>query len=493
MEPPNAKIPLRFPQGTAIERTDAVLRRIEEKLIDRDYEDVEFFLTTVGSTGAGEMAGAGAAGSHIGQIHAEFMDAEDRKGNTTELVAEIRKLVGVVPGAEVKVEKEEEGPPTGPPVSIEVSGDDFDTLAQLSERIIREIETVPGLVDLQDDLEAALPELRVEVDRQRAALLGLDTAAIGRYLRTAIFGMESSTFRFGEDEYDITVRLPEAQRNTLDLLDRLRLPVAGGHSVPLSSVCRVEYRGGRGAITRKNQKRVVTISGNNENRGVDKILEEVKPRVADIRMPRGYSVTYAGDTQEMEESGKFLGRAFAMALGLIVVILVIQFNSAVLPLIIMTSVMLSVVGVLWGLMICRLKFGVIMTGLGVISLAGIVVNNAIVLVDCIRQRREEGHGPFDAAVEAGKMRLRPVLLTATTTILGLVPMAIGYSLEIHEWPPRIIAGAESSAWWAPMAVAVIFGLAVATVLTLVLVPVMYTIAESASTAFRTRFPAGEDV
>jgi multidrug efflux pump len=194
----------------------------------------------------------------------------------------------------------------------------------------------------------------------------------------------------------------------------------------------------------------------------------------------------------MRESGIFLMKAFGVASGLILVILVIQFNSAVLPLIIFFSVILSMIGVMWGLLLCGMRFGVIMTGVGVISLAGIVVNNSIVLIDCIHQRREEGLGVLRRGVEAGRLRLRPVLLTATTTILGLLPMAIGYSLEIHSWPPKIIAGAESSAWWAPMAVAVIFGLAMATVLTLVLVPTMYSLAEGFAGRLRRRFiPADE--
>jgi len=183
---------------------------------------------------------------------------------------------------------------------------------------------------------------------------------------------------------------------------------------------------------------------------------------------------------------------FWAALGLILVILVIQFNSVLLPFVIIFSVLLSLIGVMWGLLLCQMRFGVIMTGLGVISLAGIVVNNAIVLVDCIRQRQAEGLNSTEAVVAAGRMRLRPVLLTAITTILGLIPMAVGYSVEVHDWPPRIIAGAETSAWWAPMAVAVIFGLSVATVLTLVLVPVMYSLADSFTVWLRSRVSRGED-
>ncbi len=236
----------------------------------------------------------------------------------------------------------------------------------------------------------------------------------------------------------------------------------------------------------------MTITGNNQDRGVDKILADVRPRVAQIPLPRGYAVVYTGDTQEMRESGIFLMKAFGIASGLILVILVIQFNSVLLPAIIFFSVILSMIGVMWGLLVFRMRFGVIMTGVGVISLAGIVVNNAIVLIDCALQRKAAGLDAREAIVAAGRLRLRPVLLTATTTVLGLIPMVAGWSLDVHHWPPKFVAGAESSAWWAPMAVAVLFGLTVATVLTLVLVPTMFSLAEDFSAALRRRFlPADE--
>ncbi|NLG34292.1 MAG: efflux RND transporter permease subunit [Lentisphaerae bacterium] len=212
----------------------------------------------------------------------------------------------------------------------------------------------------------------------------------------------------------------------------------------------------------------------------------------DILLPRGYAIEYTGDTEEMRESGMFLMRAFGIAAGLILVILVVQFNSAVLPAIIFFSVILSMIGVMWGLLLCGMRFGVIMTGVGVISLAGIVVNNAIVLIDCIRQRQADGLELSEAVISAGRLRLRPVLLTASTTILGLLPMALGYSLEIHSWPPRLVAGTDTSAWWAPMAVAVIFGLAMATLLTLILVPVMYSLAEGLAEAAKRRFLRDDD-
>jgi len=474
-EPRNATINVRFPQGTSIQRTDEVLRRIEPLLAK--HRDIEFYLSTAGAAG-GSHIGSGGSGSHVGHIHIEFRDFADREGSSLELVDRIRSEVGVVPGAELLVEKEKKGPPTGAPVSIELAGDDFETLSDLARRVARQIETVPGLVDLKDDFEEALPELQFRVDRDRTALFGLDTRSVAHYLRTAIFGSEASKYRVEADEFDITVRLRAEERNAADVLDRLLVPTPSGANVPLSSLGTAVYTGGRGTISRKNQKRVITLSGNNQGRGVDKIVHDIRDRLEDFELPAGYSVKYTGDTEEMRKNGVFLAQALFVALALIFVILVAQFNSAVLPLIVSSSVVLSLVGVMWGLVLTGMRFGVIMTGLGVISLAGVVVNNAIVLINCIGLRRKTGLVTLEAIVLAGRTRLRPVLLTAATTVLGLIPMAVGWSVEFHTWPPKFVAGAESSSWWAPMAVAVIFGLSVATILTLVLVPAMYSVADS---------------
>lgn len=485
VDPRNAKVQIRFPQGTPIETTDAAVRQIEAAL--PRHPDIKFVLADVGGSGDFFFGTRGAP--HTAAIHIEFVKAEERTGSTTDLLRRIRDAIPPIPGAEIVVEREEQGPPTGPPVAIEISGDDFDVLAELSADRMARIESIPGLVDLRDDYEEALPELRFLVDRDRAALLGLDTAAVGSYLRMAIFGLEAGRFRTETEEFDITLRLPLSQRESAALLERAYIPVAGGLSVPLSAVGRVEYTAGRGAITRVNQKRAITISGNDAGVGEDILLREVRARLDTIPLPAGYSATYTGRNKERNQSGAFLLRAFVIASALILIILVLQFNSILIPLVIFFSVILSLIGVLWGLILTGMKFGIIMTGLGVISLAGIVVNNAIVLIDCIRRHQQDGLPLTEAIVAAGRQRLRPVLLTATTTILGLIPMAVGWSVEIHRWPPRFIAGSESSAWWAPMAVAVIFGLALATVLTLVLVPLMYSLIEGAIEAVKRRLPS----
>jgi CzcA family heavy metal efflux pump len=473
VDPRNAQVYVKFPQGTSIDRTDEVVRRIEPRLAG---EDVKFVLSTVGAGAGGDaLFGMGTGGPHQARIHIEFKKMEARRGNTLDHVNRFRRAMPVVPGAEILVEREKDGPPTGAPVEVEISGDDFETLRQIASDVSRIVATIPGVVDLRDDFEDALPELQFHVDRERAALLGADTRSIGTFLRMSLYGLEGGRFRGEKDEYDITLRPPEGQRNTLEWLDRVRIPMPSGATVPITSLGEFRYAAGRGAIQRKDQKRVIKISANDAGRGVDKILADVKEKVGALALPRGYAVAYTGENKEMQESGAFLFRAFLVASAAILIILVIQFNSVLVPGIIFSSVVLSLVGVMWGLVVCRMKFGIIMTGLGALTLAGVVVNNAIVLIDCIRQLREEGMPLREAIVAAGVRRLRPVLLTASTTVLGLIPMAVGVSVEIHAWPWRFVGGAESSAWWAPMAVAVIFGLTVATVLTLGLVPAMYSL------------------
>jgi multidrug efflux pump len=474
VDPPSLTVQVRYPEGTGIAKTDATLATIEERLVD--YPDIEFMVSNAGSLGGG--MGASEVGTHVGSITVRFFDFEDRTTSTRATLSRIRDDMPPFPGAEIMVEREEMGPPTGAPVSIEVSGDDFGVLSELAREVQRRVRGIEGLVDLRDDVEDSRPELRFNIDRQRAALLGVNTRMIGGFLRSAVNGMTVSKYRAGEEEYDITVRLPADQRDTALLFEQLSVMSAHGRLVPLSSIGTVEYAGGRGAIKRKDHHRTISIIGNNQDRGVDKILADAKAALADMEVPKGYTIAYTGDNEDMQESGEFLTRSFGLALALIAVVLVIQFNSVLLPGIIMVSVALSLIGVMWGLLICRMKFGVIMTGVGVISLAGVVVNNAIVLIDCISHRQRAGLSVTDAVVAGGRLRLRPVLLTAVTTILGLIPMAIGFSLEIHSFPPHIVTGSETSAWWAPMAIAVIFGLAVATILTLVLVPIMYSLSES---------------
>ncbi len=489
MEPSNATVSVRFPEGVPIEKTDEALRYIEN--VAREFEDVKYALSTAGFVGGRGFGGG--EGKHVGAVSIEFLDIADRSRSSLEIVDDLRARVAHIPGAEVQVERERAGPPTGAAIAIEVVGDDFEILSALSGRIMDRIRGTPGLVDVVDDFEQARPEMRFHIDRRRAALFGLDADSVGRHLRSGIFGQEAGKFRAGEDQFDIVVRWPLDARTGIAVLERIFVPTADGRRVPLSSLGRFEYTEGLGSIRRKDQERVVTITGAaSAGRTSAAVLEDVRPLVDEIPLPEGYSIAYGGDDEEMRVSGAFLQQAFLVALGLIAVILVIQFNSVVYPFIIMFSVLMSIMGVLVGLLVTRMTFVVIMTGVGVISLAGVVVNNSIVLVDCFLQHRRAGLAVDEAMVQAGRQRLRPVLLTAITTILALTPMAMGFSFDFHTWPPSIMTDAETAAFWAPMAVAVIFGLAVASLLTLIQVPVMCSLAETIRLFFRRHAPADDN-
>lgn len=468
-DPRRAVISIRCPQGTNIRQTNQLARLIEQRLAPY-AADLDRVITSVGAGGAGDPLGS-SGGEHLATITLAFHDYEVRRRPSAQVVAAIRHDLADLAGAEIKVDKEEEGPPTGSAVTIHLIGEDFAELERLSEAARRRIANVPGLVNLRSDHEAARPELAFRVDRRRAMLLGVNTAVVGNFLKTAVFGSEVGKYRQFNDEYDITVRLPESQRQNIDDIFRLRVPNARGQSVPLSSLGEFSYTGGYGTIRRINQKRVVTLTADAEGRLDTEVLADVKHRLSQLDVPPGYEIRYAGKDEEQQKAQAFLSKAFVIAVLLIAMILVAQFNTLSVPFIIMMTVILSLIGVFVGLIVCAMPFGIIMTGVGVISLAGVVVNNAIVLLDYTRQLQRRGLDLIPAAVQAGATRLRPVLLTAATTILGLIPMAVGVSYDFHtfQWATR----SESSQWWASMAIAVIFGLGFATLLTLLVVPTLY--------------------
>ena len=606
-DPERAFISIRAPQGTNIHETDRIARIIEERIKPYEpwFEDV---ITNVGSAGSGMDLMASAGGPHLANITMVFYDFVVRTRPSREIIAAIRKDIADIPGVELKVEREKEGPPTGAPVTVRIVGEDFKTLERLSDRAMRLIADVPNLVNLRSDLEATRPELAFTVDRRVAALLGVDTATVGNFLKMAIFGTKVGTYRQFNDEYDITVRLPLKDRVQIDDLYRLQIPNAAGEAVPLSSLGRFEYKGGFGTINRVDQKRVVTLTADTEGRLSSEVLADVQRRLlplgesrvlakdvlnwdalrrdltearngsasnilariwqvlpaktaasldsvlaagvpdeeaktqileaintaigkpdlyraedfpdrdlpspagelakqdlrdlsnaeiqflnrqalvaaipgvvapsARLDLPPTYEIRYAGEKEEQDEAQAFLGKAFGIAVLLITLVLVIQFNSLLVPIIIMTTVVLSLIGALFGLLVVGLPFGIIMSGIGVISLAGVVVNNAIVLLDYTRQLQARGMGLVEAAAEAGATRLRPVMLTAATTIIGLIPMAIGVSYDFHTFSWALKS--ESTQWWRNMAVVVMFGLGFATILTLVVVPSLYVMLTRAS-------------
>ncbi|UCG38104.1 MAG: efflux RND transporter permease subunit [bacterium] len=471
-DPNRAMIQIEAPPGTNLDTSDEMAARLER--VVRDEKDLKFIIGEVGVT---EDFSAGTQ-SNRSRITLEFLDREDRSESSRLVVDRIRQAVTGLAGADVRVEKERMGPPVEAPVVIKIRGQDVAVLVELVDTVKGMIADVPGLVDVEDDLSRANPEIAIHVDREKAALLGLSTIEISNTIKAAVNGWKLGDYREGENEYDIIARLPERSRQSLVQVASLLIPTRTGDPVPLSSVATLEMRTGFGAIRHLDQKRLIRIKGNTAGRSSLEIVQDIRNRLRALDLPAGYSISYGGDYEEQTKASSFLSKAFVVAIFLIFMVLLSQFNSLPQTLIVISSVILSLMGVFFGLMVTGMPFGIIMTGVGVISLAGVVVNNAIVLIDYINLLRKDGMELTEALIRAGTVRFRPVMLTAITTILGLIPMATGLSFNFAE--RRFQVGGESAEWWGPMAVAVIFGLAVATLLTLVVVPVLYSISETAS-------------
>ncbi|MEW5807275.1 MAG: efflux RND transporter permease subunit [Acidobacteriota bacterium] len=481
VEPNNIFIRVDAPAGTNLEASDGIVKKIETKVIDTP--DMENFISNIGTQG--DIISIGPAtgeATNKSQIIIDLHNQEDRKQSSFKTLERLREEMKDIGGAEIETVKEEQGPPTGPPVNIDIAGDDFDVLVRLSNEIKEKIKDIPGLVNLRDNYDEGKPEIHVKVDRILATFAGLNTEKVANAIRTAINGTEASKYRVGEDEYDITVRLsPESRKNLEDLKSLTIANQETGFQIPITALAEIKIGVGPSTIIRKNLKRVITVQADvvkTKGRTENTIRNEAMEILKDFPLPPGYRISFTGQNEEQEESEKFITWAFWIAILLIALVLITQFDSLILPLTIMISVILSLIGVLWGLIITRTPFGIVMTGIGVISLAGVVVNNAIVLCDFIVQLRQRGYPKIDAIVEAGVIRLRPVMLTAVTTVLGLIPLTTGISFDFIDFKWTI--NGESSQWWGPMGVAVIFGLSFATILTLVVVPITYYMLDSVS-------------
>ncbi len=501
-----------MPISTDIEVSDSVMRVFEEKvfkILEPDMEIVKSVLTITGKGAVGQNEGFTGRGGmpNKGLITINFIDFKDRGGIST---AKILKhlsdsLVGLYPGINLSVEKQREGAPTGKPINLEVSGSNFDELLQVTDDIRAVINkaNIPGIEGLQIDLDVGKPELLVNIDREKARRFGLSTGQVGDAIRTSLFGKEISDYKDGEDEYKIVMRLDDKFRYSISDIINQRITFRSQSSgkivqVPISAVADFKYSSTYGAITRKDRNRLITIYSNVlEGYNANEINVELKKIMADYQMPVGSKYKFTGEQEEQAESMAFLIKALIIALALIMIILVSQFNSFVKPAIIMFSVVMSTIGVFGGLATFKMDFVVIMTGIGIVSLAGVVVNNAIVLIDYIgllKKRKKEELGladneymPIDIAkqciVDAGKTRLRPVLLTAITTVLGLMPLATGFNIDFisffNTFNPDIYFGGDNAVFWGPMSWTVIFGLSFATFLTLVIVPSLYHVLYSA--------------
>jgi multidrug efflux pump subunit AcrB len=486
---------LKMPVGTRVEVTDSIARILEKRIygvIGEHNHDVESVITNV-AIGAGDPTEATATGvsqSNLAKVGVAFKELSEQTGPHTGLYMDkIREVVKGIPGAEISVDQESSGPPQGKAIAIEVSGDDYPKLAALSKKVTRYIDSlkIGGVEQLRSNLEDRNPEIAVNIDRTRANREGISTAQIGSEVRTSIYGYEASKFKTPDDEYPIQVRYAKPYRDDIGTV--LNAPLsfrdATGaiRQVPISSVAQVSYGTTYGGIKRKDTKRIITVSSNvlNGFTGPD-VVANIARALKSFPTPNGYTVKMGGAQEDQKETSDFLGVAAFGALGLIFLVLVTQFNSVSKPLIILTEVIFSVIGVLLGLAITGMNISIVMTGVGIIALAGIVVKNGILLVEFTDMLRAQGMGLREAIVLAGRTRLNPVILTATAAILGLIPLAIGLNIDFYELfnsgHPHFFIGGESVVFWGPLAWTIIFGLSFATLVTLVVVPVMYLLSES---------------
>jgi CzcA family heavy metal efflux pump len=487
IDPRIAFVQVEAPSGTRVEQSDSYARTVEQAI--DEIPDLKVYVTEVGASGDATFGGTGDAPPHLTRLTMEFVSHELRKNSSRDMLERLRNMLSGFTGAELTIDKQEEGPPTGPPVNIEIVGEDFETLGEIGAQVKQRIESIPGLVNLADDFDRGLPQLVVRPDLDKAARMGLRTMDLASTILTAVKGDDVGKYRVGEDEYDIVVRYARPARGSAEDLQNVTV-FYEGENIPLLSFASVEFDTGLASINRIDGKRVVTVSGDvatgfNGNA----VLAEAQQRLAGFELPPGYRFEYTGESEDQEEASAFLSKAFVVAIMLIFVVLVTQFDSVMIPGVILFTVILSLIGVFLGLLVTHTPFGIIMTGVGVISLAGIVVNNAIVLLDYIQQLRASGMEEYEAIRTAGRIRFRPVVLTAITTILGLIPLTTGVAVNFDQivtghWGRVVTIGGESSQWWGPMGVAVIWGLAVATFLTLVVVPVMYSVIGTQRRFFR---------
>lgn len=484
---------LKMPVGTKTSHTDSVTKTLEDKVfqvVGNNNPIVESIISNVAVGATDPFAGERGTQPHLGRIQISFVEYEKRHGKrTSEIVDSLRKTIKEIPGAEVSVSGEQNGPASGAPVNIEVVGEDFDEIVATAVDLKNYLERVniEG-VQLRMDVDVTKPELTLTIDRERATREGLSTSQIGMQLRTALFGYEASKLKEGEEEYKIQVRYSDMLRNNLTDLQNSKITYrdfATGQvrQVPISNVVKFDYNSSLGGVKRKNLKRVISIYSNlPESMDPNRVNAQIGSAIAQYKnKPASITIRQTGQQEEQEETIRFLGVALIMALGLIYGVLVLQFNSLAKPMIVLTEIFFSVIGVLIGFAITGMTMPTIMVALGVVGLAGIVVKNAILLIEFTDELRARGMKTKEAIIQAGKIRIIPVLLTALATILGLLPLAVGFNLNwislFQEFKPHIFFGGDSVVFWGPLSWTLIFGLIFAFFLTLLLVPSMYLVSE----------------
>lgn len=496
---------VRMPIGTDQRITDSVTRIVEDRVINaigKDNPVVESVISNVAIGASDNPFDAGTqATPHLGKVSVAFVKFSERDGQSTrEFMDEIRDAVKGIRGAEITVNSEANGPPTGKAINIEVAGDDFEQLVESANALHRYLvsKQIPGVEELKSDFQSDKPEIVINIDREKANREGISTGQIGQALNTAVYGYEISRFRDANDDYPIQLRIREDQRNDINTL--INMPITyrdmgmGGvvRQVPLSAVASVEYSNSYAGIKRIDQKRVITLSSNvlashNEN----DVVAEVKENINSFDLPSGVTAAMTGAQQEQAETGAFLMTAFGLAFALMFMILVIQFNSISKPIIILLEIVFSLIGVLIGFSLFMMEISIIMTGVGIMALAGLVVRNGILLVEFTELLRSQGMGLYEAIIEAAKTRMTPVMLTTLAASIGLVPLAVGLNIDFvtlfSEFNPHLYFGGDNVAFWGPLSWTMIFGLIFGTFLTLILVPVMYLlVAKLKERIYRTR-------
>ena len=510
-DPNEIYVYLKLPVGSEVKHTDSITKVLEARVNKvlgtengKKNPVVESTIANIAVGASDPMSGDRSTRSELGRIQVNFVEFEKRHGvSTMPYLEAIRKEMKGIPGAEITVTQESNGPPTDPPVNIEIQGDDFDKLIKTAVGLKNYLDAaqIPGIEELKMDVDLQNPELTLTIDRERALIEGVSSAQVGMQIRTALFGKEISKIKDGKDEYKIQLRNQDMQRkNLVDLLNMrlsFRDMAAGGmvKNIPISSLVKVEPTSTLGSVKRKNQKRQIQLRSNvlsNEGYNPTAVNAVIAQYIENYKgIAEGVTVQQTGENEQQLETVAFLGKALIIALMLILFTLVLQFNSISKSVIILTEILFSIIGVLLGFALTGMKVSGIMTGLGIVGLAGIVVKNGILVIEFADELRSRGYKTREAVVQAGKTRIIPVLLTALAAILGFIPIAVGFNINFvtlfSELNPHIFFGGDNVAFWKPLSWTIVFGLAFAFFMTLFIVPAMYLIAERLRRPMRRQF------
>jgi multidrug efflux pump subunit AcrB len=512
---------IEYPEGTDIHKTNTLTRKVEKRIFEtlKKYEDengynfmVESAISQVGKGSGNPNTDAGQANQmpHRGKVTLSMREFKLRRGiRSSQVLNEVRESVRGFPGVSIVVEKNSAGPPSGYPINIELKGENYDQMLSEAERMREFIDDagIDGIEELKIDINKSKPEMDIRVDKAKAGKLGISTAQVGQVIRRSVFGEEASTYKDVDDDYQINVRFNQDTRYDENTI--FNQPVTFRNNkgkiiqTPISTLIERTPTSTFSSIKRKDLKRVITIYSNvlgsyNGN----EVVRQIESELQYFDLEESINYKFTGEQEKQDENLDFLIKALLLAVGGILLILVAQFNSISKPIIILMAVILSLGGVFFGLGIFQMDFVIIMTMMGIISLAGIVVNNAIVLVDytqiLIDRRKEKldiedeemltKQQYFEEIIAGGKSRLRPVLLTAITTVLGLIPLAVGLNIDFFglfiDYAPNVYVGGDNVIFWGPLAWTVIFGLIFATFLTLIIVPVMFYLVLRAKLRFK---------